>query len=89
MTVANVVVDVYTTGASADLVAGCQMVEAPCGGGVVQSGAAGVFSNGQDQETRNDAALVARLYQEIGQLKVKRDFLSERSGPRVWAGGGG
>ena len=45
------------------------------------SGAAGVFSNGQEQKGRNDAALTARLYQEIGQPKVKRDFLSERSGP--------
>ena len=26
-------------------------------------------------------ALVARLYQQIGQLKVERDFLEERSGP--------
>ena len=45
------------------------------------SGAAGVFSNVQDQKARNDAALTARLYQEIGQLKVEREFLSERSGP--------
>ena len=45
------------------------------------SGAAGVFSNGQEQKAGNDAALIARLYQEIGQLKVERDFLSERSGP--------
>ena len=44
-------------------------------------GAAGVFGNGQDQKARNDAALVARLYQEIGRLKVERDFLAERSGP--------
>ena len=44
-------------------------------------GAAGVFGNGQDQKARSDAALTARLYQEIGQLKVERDFLSERSGP--------
>ena len=44
-------------------------------------GAAGVFSNGQDQKAKNDAALVARLYQELGQLKVERDFLEERSGP--------
>ena len=44
-------------------------------------GAAGVFGNGQDQKARNEAALVARLYQEIGQLKVERDFLAERSGP--------
>ena len=43
-------------------------------------GAAGVFGNGQDQKARSDAALTARLYQEIGQLKVERDFLAERSG---------
>ena len=44
-------------------------------------GAAGVFGNGKDQKSRNDSALIARLYQEIGQLKVERDFLAERSGP--------
>ena len=44
-------------------------------------GAADVFGNGKDQKSRNDDALVARLYQEIGQLKVERDFLAERSGP--------
>ena len=44
-------------------------------------GASGVFSNGKEQKGRNDAALIARLYQEIGQLKVERDFLAERSGP--------
>ena len=46
-----------------------------------KEGAAGVFSNGRDRKARNDAALIARLYQEIGQLKVERDFLAERSGP--------
>ena len=49
--------------------------ESPCGG------ASGVFSNGKEQKVRNDDALIARLYQEIGQLKVERDFLAERSGP--------
>ena len=44
-------------------------------------GAAGVFGNGQEKKAKNDAALVVRLYQEIGQLKVERDFLAERSGP--------
>ena len=49
-------------------------------------GASGVFGNGKDQKSRNgksrnDDALIARLYQEIGQLKVERDFLAERSGP--------
>ena len=44
-------------------------------------GAAGVFGNGQDRKAKSDAALIARLYQKIGQLKVERDFLAERSGP--------
>ncbi len=44
-------------------------------------GAAGVFGNGKEQKAKDDAALVARLYQEIGQPKVERDFLAERSGP--------
>ena len=44
-------------------------------------GAAGVFGNGKEQKARDAAALVARLYQEIGQLKVERDFLAKRSGP--------
>ena len=44
-------------------------------------GASGVFGNGKEQKGKSDAALIARLYQEIGQLKVERDFLSERSGP--------
>ena len=44
-------------------------------------GEAGVFGNGQEHKAKGDAALVARLYQEIGQLNVERDFLAERSGP--------
>ena len=44
-------------------------------------GASGVFGNGKEQKGKSDAALIARLYQEIGQLKVERDFLAERSGP--------
>ena len=38
-------------------------------------GAAGVFGNAQEKKAKNDAALMARLYQEIGQLKVERGFL--------------
>ena len=41
----------------------------------------GASGNGQEQKAKNDATLVARLYQEIGQLKVEPDFLAERSGP--------
>ena len=44
-------------------------------------GAAGVFGNGKEQKAKNDDTLIARLYQEIGQLKGERDFLAERSGP--------
>ena len=47
----------------------------------LEEGASGVFGNGKDQKSRNDATLIARLYQEFGQLKVERDFLAERSGP--------
>ena len=47
----------------------------------LMAGAAGVFGNGQESKAKDDAALIARLYQEIGQLKVERDFLWERSGP--------
>ena len=35
----------------------------------------GAVRQGQDQE-----ALIAQLYQQIGQLKVERDFLSGKSG---------
>ena len=45
------------------------------------AGAAGLFSNGQEQRASSDAALSGWLYQEIGQLKVERDLLPERSGP--------
>ena len=46
-------------------------------------GAAGVFGNGKEQKAKNDSALIARLYQEIGQLKVERDFLVEQSYARA------
>ena len=47
------------------------------GGGTVLPGTA------VDQAGRavQDRVLVARLYQQIGQLKVERDYLAERSGP--------
>ena len=41
----------------------------------------GVFNGNHDNRQKADEALVARLYQQIGQLKVERDFLAERSGP--------
>ena len=44
-------------------------------------GAAGVFDGKGDKGVKDEAALISRLYQQIGQLKVERDFLAERSGP--------
>ena len=44
-------------------------------------GAAGVFDGSHGKGQKSDEVLVARLYQQIGQLKVERDFLAERSGP--------
>ena len=44
-------------------------------------GAAGVFDGKRDKRPKADEVLVARLYQQIGQLKVERDFLAERLGP--------
>ena len=44
-------------------------------------GAVGVIGGNQDKRQKSDAVLVARLYQQIGQLKVERDFLAERLGP--------
>ena len=44
-------------------------------------GAVCVFDGNQDKGRKGEEALVARLYQQIGQLKVERDLLAERSGP--------
>ncbi len=44
-------------------------------------GAAGVFGGNHEKRQKKDEVLVARLYQQIGQLKVERDFLAERFGP--------
>ena len=41
----------------------------------------GLSGRSKEQKNKNNDALVARLYQQIGQLKVERDFLEERSGP--------
>ena len=44
-------------------------------------GAAGVFDGNQAKRHKGDVALIPQLYQQIGQLKVERDFLADRSGP--------
>ena len=38
-------------------------------------GAAGIFDGDQAQKKKDDASLIAQLYQQIGQLKVEQDFL--------------
>ena len=43
-------------------------------------GAVGIFGGDQNQKKKDDANLVARLYQQIGQLKVERDFLENALG---------
>ena len=43
-------------------------------------GAARVFERGNGKGQKGDEALIAQLYQQIGQLKVERDFLLDRSG---------
>lgn len=40
-------------------------------------GAAGIFGDDQDQQKKTDQALVAQLYQQIGQLKVERPPLAD------------
>ena len=46
----------------------------------VVAGLAGLFSNGPDKDRKDDEALKARLYQEIGQLKVELDWLKKKVG---------
>jgi putative transposase len=39
-----------------------------------------LFADGRQRGREEDEALKARLYQEIGQLKVELDFLKKKSG---------
>ncbi len=43
-------------------------------------GASGIFSDDQNHKKKDDASLIAQLYQQIGQLKVERDFLENALG---------
>ena len=47
---------------------------------VLAEGAAGIFGGDHEQKRKNDENLIAQLYQQIGQLKVERDFLDGRFG---------
>jgi transposase-like protein len=43
-------------------------------------GAAGIFDSDQEQNHKDDKSLINQLYQQIGQLKVEKDFLESRFG---------
>jgi len=43
-------------------------------------GATGIFGGDQDQKKKGEEALIAQLYQQIGRLKVERDFLENSLG---------
>jgi hypothetical protein len=47
---------------------------------VLVEGAAGLCGGDGDREKEADQALIAQLYQHIGQLKVERDFLKDKLG---------
>ena len=48
---------------------------------VLVESSAELFEAGHRKQDTTNEVLVSRLYQQIGQLTVERDFLSERSGP--------
>ncbi len=41
----------------------------------LMKGAIGIFGGDLNHKKKDDASLIAQLYQQIGQLKVERDFL--------------
>ncbi len=43
----------------------------------VVEGAAGIFGDDNTQKKKDGQALVGQLYQQIGQLKVEKDFLEK------------
>ena len=45
---------------------------------LLTEGAASIFGDDQDQQKKAAQALIAQLYQHIGQLKVERDLLESR-----------
>jgi transposase len=44
------------------------------------AGAAGIFGENREQKKNDEKNLIAQLYQQIGQLKVERDFLETSLG---------
>lgn len=46
----------------------------------LSEGAAGIFGDSREQNRKGDKELIAKLYQQIGQLKVEKDFLEDALG---------
>ena len=46
----------------------------------LSEGAAGIFGENPNQNGKGSQELMAKLYQQIGQLKVERDFLENALG---------
>ncbi len=46
----------------------------------LSEGAAGIFGDSREQNRKDDKELIAKLYQQIGQLKVEKDFLEDALG---------
>ena len=46
----------------------------------LDEGAADIFGGDRNHKKKDDASLIAQLYQQIGQLKVERDFLESALG---------
>jgi hypothetical protein len=44
---------------------------------ILAEDAAGLFEKGQSRKPQDEKALIKKLYQEIGQLKVEKDFLED------------
>ena len=47
---------------------------------ILAEDAAGLFEKGQSSKPQDEKALIKKLYQEIGQLKVEKDFLEDSLG---------
>ncbi len=47
---------------------------------ILAEDAAGLFEKEQSKKPQDEKALIRKLYQEIGQLKVEKDFLEDSLG---------
>lgn len=47
---------------------------------ILAEDAADLFEKGQSKKPQDEQALIKKLYQEIGQLKVEKDFLEDSLG---------